>query len=671
MIIPRQQGANEGVDMGIKVYFAGAALAMASAASSLNAAPPLAVYGQLPGFERAAISPSGDHVAVIGTIHGARRLLVMDAAQKLITQADVGTAKIRSITWAGDQSVLIRTSATVALNNDFTTDKAELSSVLVVPIDGTKPWRVFAADSASVTGGVLGMYGIAQRNGRWYGYFEGITLQEVQTGVGADRDTWASDLYEVDLQTQLIHILTHHPVIGGTSREWLVDQNGALAVTLELAHGSGLWTLYNSRHTAIASGSDPAGRVNLVGFTPDGSGVVYGMRDTKSEAEGDVDRWFSVPLAGGTPQPFLDTQSVEHSFEDRGHRLMGYSSDDASGRAHFFDPHQDKVAQAIAKAFAGERLTLIGYNDAFDRLLIKTEGPGDPVTWGLVDLHTGQTAMLGQSYPIDAGDVGAARMVAYKAADGLAMEGVLTMPPPSLKAADRNLPAIILPHGGPAAHDDVGFDWLAQAFASRGYAVFQPNFRGSSGYGTGFESAGNGEWGRKMQTDISDGLSELVRQGIVDPKRVCIVGASYGGYAALAGVSLQQGIYRCAVSLAGISDVAAFARDDVAASGGDDMLRRNLKTMVGAGRDLKAISPISYVDKVSVPVLLIHGKDDTVVRYSQSANMADALRHAGKAIEFVTLPGEDHWLSKSETRLAMLEAAANFVMQHNPPDPGK
>ncbi len=145
------------------------------------------------------------------------------------------------------------------------------------------------------------------------------------------------------------------------------------------------------------------------------------------------------------------------------------------------------------------------------------------------------------------------RMVDYRASDGLALRGVLTLPPGRRPKA---LALVVLPHGGPEERDYPRFDWWAQAFASRGYAVFQPNFRGSSGYGVQFRNAGLGEWGRKMQTDISDGVADLAKKGIVDPKRACIVGGSYGGYAALAGVTVQQGLYRCAVSVAGVADLS-------------------------------------------------------------------------------------------------------------------
>jgi dipeptidyl aminopeptidase/acylaminoacyl peptidase len=304
-------------------------------------------------------------------------------------------------------------------------------------------------------------------------------------------------------------------------------------------------------------------------------------------------------------------------------------------------------------------------SDDFKHLIVTTEGDGDPLVWWSVDIAKGAADVLGTSYAVPSDQVGAFRLVPFKAADGLSMEGVLTLPP---GRAPKALPAIILPHGGPASYDKPGFDWIAQAFASRGYAVFQPNFRGSTGYGAQFELAGNGEWGRKMQTDLSDGLAELVRQGIVDPARVCILGASYGGYAALAGVTVQQGIYRCAVAVAGISDLSRMVASDMFESGDDPLLRRALKAMVGSGRDLKAVSPIRYADAVKVPVMLIHGKDDTVVDPEQSAIMANALRRAGKQVDYVVLDKEDHWLSHSETRRAMLEAAVAFVLKANPPD---
>ncbi len=294
-----------------------------------------------------------------------------------------------------------------------------------------------------------------------------------------------------------------------------------------------------------------------------------------------------------------------------------------------------------------------------------TEGVGDPQTWWRVDIRTGAAGELGVSYPMDAGSVGPMQMVRYKAGDGLEVEGVLTLPP---GREAKNLPVIVLPHGGPSARDYPGFDWWAQALASRGYAVLQPNFRGSDGYGVAFRRAGNREWGRKMQSDVSDGLAYLARQGIVDAKRACIVGASYGGYAALAGVTLQQGLYRCAVAVAGVSDVAQMVATDLRESAYDKTIKASLAEEVGAKTDLKTISPVTFASKADAPIMLIHGKDDLVVPFEQSRAMDAALRGAGKPVEMVVLPGEDHWLSRGATRLAMLEALVRFVIAHNPPD---
>jgi dipeptidyl aminopeptidase/acylaminoacyl peptidase len=169
-----------------------------------------------------------------------------------------------------------------------------------------------------------------------------------------------------------------------------------------------------------------------------------------------------------------------------------------------------------------------------------------------------------------------------------------------------------------------------------------------------------------MQTDISDGLAFLAKEGIADAKRACIMGASYGGFAALAGVTLQKDIYRCAVSVAGVTDVEKFVSAKIQTRGRDAMVRRAFEEEVGSGKDLRAVSPIRFAAAAAAPILLIHGKDDSVVHYDQSADMAKALRKAGKPVEFVTLTGEDHWLSTSATRLVMLKAAVEFVEKHNP-----
>ena len=188
-----------------------------------------------------------------------------------------------------------------------------------------------------------------------------------------------------------------------------------------------------------------------------------------------------------------------------------------------------------------------------DTVVVAVDGPKKPLTYYLLDRTTHNAQVIASSYPgLDAADLGEMKPYPYKARDGLDIHSYLTLPPGS---AGRNMPLVVMPHGGPDARDMLGFDWMGQFFASRGYAVFQPNYRGSSGYGHKFTEAGLHQWGLKMQDDITDGVKKLIADGIVDPRRVCIVGGSYGGYAALAGATFTPDLYACAVSFAGVSDL--------------------------------------------------------------------------------------------------------------------
>jgi dipeptidyl aminopeptidase/acylaminoacyl peptidase len=312
-------------------------------------------------------------------------------------------------------------------------------------------------------------------------------------------------------------------------------------------------------------------------------------------------------------------------------------------------------------------VTLQSMSDDHKTWVVLVDSPTDGAAYAAVDVAAGHGEWVGAEFSgIEFDDVSPVRPVSFKAKDGLALTGYLTTP--HGKAA-KGLPLVVFPHGGPAVRDKPGFDWWAQAMAAHGYAVLQVNYRGSDGFGSKFLQAGFGEWGRKMQTDLSDGVRELAAQGVVDPKRVCIVGASYGGYAALAGPTLDPGVYRCAVDVAGISDLRRFvtwSRDQ-----SDLSSERYWDRFMGAkgpgDPHLAEISPAAHAGAADAPILIIHGKDDTVVPFEQSQIMADALKKAGKPVDFVVLNHEDHWLSRSDTRLQMLQATIGFLEKHNPP----
>jgi len=221
-------------------------------------------------------------------------------------------------------------------------------------------------------------------------------------------------------------------------------------------------------------------------------------------------------------------------------------------------------------------------------------------------------------------------------------------------------------HGGPAARDTIAFDWDTLALASRGYAVLQVNYRGSTGFGDVHYEAGHGQWGQKMQTDLSDGVRHLAKLGTIDPKRVAIYGASYGGYAALAGAAFDPDVYRCAISVAGVADLKEMLTFEKFDAGSSKASNVKYWQKQWGDVNLNSISPAKNVDKIKIPILLVHGKNDTVVSVRQSRLMNEALKKAGKPVTYIEFDKEDHWQSLASARLEMITAIMDFLNKHNP-----
>ncbi|TCM21390.1 dipeptidyl aminopeptidase/acylaminoacyl peptidase [Novosphingobium sp. PhB165] len=619
--------------------------------------PPLDAYGELPRVEDAAISPNGHNLASVTQVEGDRRISVFDETGAIKFNVSSGKSKVRSIEWADDDTVLLTNSATVPLFG-FAAAKYEFYGTVILPLNGGAAGLVFSK-THSIATVTRGSFGIRQIGGKTVGFYGGIALDT--RGTDPQFVHGRTTLFAVDLKTNRPRLVANAPA-EDHYRDWLIDAAGQVSVLLDIDENSGTWKINAVKGAELARGVDLHGNVSLICFGKDGSTVVYSIDDKEGASH-----WFEVPLAGGEAHEILDDSKIDRIFVDRANgNLLGYRLDGEKATTVMYDPAKQVALNKIFKAFTGRNPHLVDWTPDFSKVLLNTSGNGDSGTWYLVDVAGRHADPVGNERPaIAAEQVGPISMVQYKAADGLEMDGVLTLPP---GREAKNLPIVVLPHGGPAAEDKPVFDWWAQAFASRGYAVFQPNFRGSTGRTDAFRHAGDGQWGRKMQTDISDGLAELVKRGVADPKRACIVGASYGGYAALAGVTLQHGLYRCAVAVAGVADVRLMYDTDLTESGDSRMLRKNLLEELGDPSGFDAISPRRFAAKADAPVLLIHGKDDTVVAYRQSTIMADALKDAGKPYEMVTLPGEDHWLSREETRKRMLSETMRFVQKYNPAD---
>jgi dipeptidyl aminopeptidase/acylaminoacyl peptidase len=332
------------------------------------------------------------------------------------------------------------------------------------------------------------------------------------------------------------------------------------------------------------------------------------------------------------------------------------------------DPKINAHFSGVRKFFKDSaNVFFIDSSDDSQVLLLYVEGPSDAPSYYQYSLATRQIRHVGMVQQAMEGKLmPTAQLVEYAARDGLRINGYLTLPPG--RNAAKALPLVVMPHGGPEARDHLTFDPYVQYLAAQGYAVFQPNFRGSDGFGRVYTESGYGEWGRKMQDDISDGLRLLIERKIVDPARVCIVGASYGGYAALAGATLTPELYRCVVSIAGVSNLEAFLKSRRKIQGADSELYLYWMKQIGdPERDaarIAAVSPVVHVDRIKAPVLLIHGDDDDVVPYAQSVEMKKVMDKSGRKTELITLEDEGHsgWSKENEQRV--LEAVGRFLQSN-------
>ena len=324
-------------------------------------------------------------------------------------------------------------------------------------------------------------------------------------------------------------------------------------------------------------------------------------------------------------------------------------------KVDYFDPALAKLSAKLSRALPGHPAIDI-VDESWDgtKKLIRADGDNAPAHYYLYDAATAKLGPLLAVYPaMDGVALGAVRPVTYTARDGTAIPAILTLPPGHADA--RGLPGLLLPHGGPSARDRVGFDWLAQFFAAEGFAVLQPNFRGSSGYGDAFFAHTGFQSWQLAIGDVNDGARWLMTQG-VDAKKLAIFGWSYGGYAALQANVIEPSLYRATVAVAPVTDLEML-KTQARFNGA----QRLILAEIGDGPHVLTGSPAKNAGKINTPVLIFHGDHDLNVDIQQSRVMAGALKGAGKKVELVEFRNLDHQLDDSDVRAQMLGKSAAFL----------
>jgi dipeptidyl aminopeptidase/acylaminoacyl peptidase len=324
---------------------------------------------------------------------------------------------------------------------------------------------------------------------------------------------------------------------------------------------------------------------------------------------------------------------------------------------HFFDDELSKDYLSASQALPGAVNLIAGHSDDEKRLVIYSRKGKNSGSYYLFDREKKKLTFLGSRYPgLEKISLSEPKCIKYNARDGMTIYGYLSFPVTFDGSAP--FPMVVLVHGGPHARDTNEFDPWVQFLTNRGYVVFQPNFRGSAGYGDAYWKSGYKQWGLAMEDDVIDGVKILINGKVADKNRICIMGGSYGGYAALMGVAKYSDMFCCAVSIAGVSDLNRYLIDQRFKG------NTNYYNHILIGDDIserKANSPINYADRIICPVFLAHGTEDKTVYYSQSADMYSALKGAKKAVTFLKLKDETHYIEDIKSRVNLFEEIEKFL----------
>ncbi|MAP96267.1 MAG: hypothetical protein CMK07_15075 [Ponticaulis sp.] len=620
-------------------------------------------FGALPRFEDMKLSPSGKQVAVTENTETGTEVLVIDLATMTPrVKVPVSGLKVRGTIWVNEDKLIVRGTDTSGYYGSLR-GKYEYSEVYAIDLKRQSAKQL-----------LVGTKGISDRQS--VGWIAAVDESGDYVYMGAPQRTfgrWEYNLFKVSLSHGKGVI---HSIGDFTTLDYAVGTDGTLLARerygaksdeyiLEVPGGVDGWT-------TIFRDKFRRPRYSLIGVMPDQKTFLIAATYESEQGDG----FYLLSPDNPTLKPYLSEsrgKDVSSTLSTNG-IIDGFRFGGARPSYDFFDDGLDQIYNEFARQIPGASVYLSSWSDDKSKLLFTVyTGLGGTGTFFLIDRDSGGIQKLGSRYPdIPQESVGDVHTIEYAARDGIPIEAIVTWPPEIRPDEKSGLSMVVLPHGGPASHDTVSFDYMAQYFASKGYVVLQPNFRGSTGYGSDFYQAGKGEWGNKMQTDLIDGIDAMAERGWVDKEKVCIAGWSYGGYAALAAGAFEAGRFKCVISGGGISSLprmvkAAYDRNGQWSTA-LDYWKEVMAGPDGGQAKMEVVSPVKYAEQFSAPVLLIHGDDDTVVQIEQSEIMENALKRESKTVEFVRLKDEDHWLSRRETRIEALAAMGAFLDKYLPID---
>lgn len=616
--------------------------------------PAVERFARSPEFWGAALSPNGRFLAGIQRVELGQMLVVIDLNTnarmpiQLARRADL--ASIDWVQWKNDNRLVYGARQLGLISRVFAIDR-----------DGSHSVQMFQSE----------MYRLVSN-------YAPITLIDIQANdpehvlLGAYGQRGYT-IYRANLDSGRVRSLGD---AGWNTAEMFVDGAGEPAMRVDLLRNAsgyqifrrgsrGGWTLaHEVRRSTIAQ--------NRV-FFPLGPGPGPSQVYVAARPEG---REFQAiylynTATGELGEPVFQYEGADAAvawLDPNDNSIMVGCGETQRWQCRATTPAMQRHFDALTTYFEGRAdFVLAGVSDDESKWLIYANGPTIPGAYFLYQLANAEIKVVATTQPqVMSLDLAPMRVVEYTGRDGTRLWGYLTEP----VGATGPHPLVVMPHGGPEMRDSYGYDPYVQFLASRGYAVFQPNFRGSEGSGRSFVEAGHHQWGRRMQDDITDGVRHLIDTGAAARDRVCIVGMSYGGYAALAGATLTPDLYKCVIAVAGVSDLLEILQTERREEGRRSTTYAYWLSLIGDpvadAADLRAVSPALLADRVQAPILLMHGTADTTVQINQSEMMRDALQRAGKPVEFIQFEREGHsWIYWNQTnRLRLFAETDRFLGAH-------
>lgn len=609
--------------------------------------------GQVPTFSRMSLSPSGAWFATFLDLRGQRTLVIENLDNKAIAPFPVSSEKWRLnwYRWLSDQRMLV--SVSVPSANSGT----PITVTRLVLVDPAKRniKIMFERDTNRFN------FQIQDRVVSLLPDDPDAILVAFNPDNPAKPQVRRARLNRLRLSKNKVQ--THISGIHG----WRADVSGDVRVgygftadqrlpLLKMKDATGKWLNFPER--AANAGFEvlglPANNPNIVYVSSDHEHPLGALYEFNI-----IENTFGAKLA-------FNKRSAIASIElnDAGDAISVVNFESELVPTLYLDPWLKRFNKHLSSLLPKTTNRLISVSKDRERAIIRSYASDDPPHYYLYRAKLKSISYLNSQYPqLAERALASTELTTYKARDGLEIPAYVTLPSGHDTSSAKNLPFVVLPHGGPHARNFLRFDWLAQLIASRGYGVLQMNFRGSTGYGADFFEAGAKQWGQAMQDDITDGTHWLIEQGLANPQKICIAGGSYGGYAALMGLVKEPQLYQCGISLNGVTDLVTLLSSSSRYIGG----RFSTRFIGNLWRDrtsLKENSPARHASKIEAPILLVQGEKDRVVNRRQAIRMQKALNKAGKTFEYIELPDGDHFLSRETNRLEFTRAAVAFLAQH-------